>query len=531
MHQQTDSPAISSHASIPETRTPGPRRGTGAALSCALAVVLLAVSSCTPSKPPPPITRLSNLDVDPLILARVDEEVRKAADAPGNPKVRCRLAYAYDANGLEEPAITEYRALGKIAPNDPLWPYRAAICLIESGNAAGGRAEIVAVTERFPNFAPAWHRLALIHLEEGDLAAARAAIDRCLASRPLSLPGKTTLADIHLREGDAERAVSILEDVTRAATDDRHARFLLGRAYQRTGRDDAVVEVLLSEGAGAVARAVEDPREQTMAGLQTGLAREVDRGIALIQAGRAADAVRVLEAALRAHPNDSNIMLNLAQARAQAGDTPGALSMIKTAAETDSKNFRVHLVRAILELGAGDAAMNPKATGSLGAPPPAASDADREKARKHYETALASGSRAARFGPKEWRSHFTYARAAHRSGQLDLARSALEKAQQIVPNDAEVNQFMFELTWQLNDRKAALAALERVVAVNPNNLVSWVNLVHTRAALEDFEGAAAALERARAIDPGHPRVIGAAEKLDTLRAAAGSSQTNSPRSP
>ena len=477
---------------------------------------------CTPKTPPPALTMSSTIDVDPLVKERITEEARRAEKALSDPKERSRLAFTYDANEVFELAAKEYGILAQLAPRDPLWPYLQAICTIDARKPAEGRTAIEAVTTRFPSFAPAWDRLAKLRLDEGDLPGAKQATESALSANPAALPAKVMLADIALREGNAGEAVRLLEEVTRAATDDRHARFLLGRAYQRNGRDDAVVEVLLSEGAGALPRRLQDPRESTIATFRTGLSSEVDRGIALIQAGRAPEAVQVLERILRAHPEDSNVLLNLSQARNQAGDLPGALATIAQAAEVDPKNFRIQMVRAGLELGAGELLTNPRVPpGSPpGTVPPKPTPTDLVAAQKHFETALAAGSRAARFGPNEWRTHFAYARAAYRNEEYAIARDSLLKAQELAPDQPEISQFLFEIAWRASDQESALIALENAVRLNPQHLPNWVNLVHCRGGLGDLDGAAEALAKAKEIQANHPRVIDAAAKLDTLRAEA-----------
>jgi len=521
----------------PDRRSPSRPMGSARVRGTQLlaAIALLTGTACGPSTPPPPLAKPGpEIELDPLIRSALDRTLLRVVKAAGDPEIRRDLAFVYDANSLDSLARTEYQSLATLAPRDPLWPYRAAVCLLDLGRSDEGRAALEALEERLPGFPPALHRLALLRLSDGDLPGARLAIERCLASAPSSLPAKVTLADLHLREGDAAKARELLETVTLAAPDDRHAKFLLGRALQRTGGDETVAEVLLEEGAGAAARLVEDPREQEIARAQTGLSLEIDRGIALIQAGRPGDAVRVLEAVLGSHPDDANVLLNLSQARNAAGDLPGALSTIARATEVDPENFRVHLVRSLLELGAGDLAIRgtvvdpgPQAFEELPGmlpsntprpdPERTVTDADRARARGHYETALTSGARASRLGSQDHRAQFVYARAAHRAGQLEVARSALLKARDLAPDDRETIQFLFEVSFQLEDQDSALGALELLAELDPGNLVPWVNLVHLRRRAGDLDGALKALGRAEGIDASHPRVLDAKAKLDAAR--------------
>jgi tetratricopeptide (TPR) repeat protein len=411
--------------------------------------------------------------------------------------------------------MAEYAAAAQIDPKDPYWPIRTAICLLERGDVVAGRRALEEVVERSPAYAPAWHRLAGVLLVNGDTAGARAAVDRCLAILPTAYRAQATLADILLRSGDAAGAIPLLEEVTRADSSHKQAMYLLGRAYQQTGRTDEMVDLLLGEGAGALPLWVEDGREIALLELKSGLAEEMSRAITLLSTGRAREAVPRLERDHRYHPKDASVLINLAQARRDVGDLPRALAELDTAASLEPSNFRVHYVRALLLLDAGDAAIQGRGVGGTagtGQPNP-------DLARRHFLEARDAAERAARLTAEEWRVHLAVARASSRLEDNIGARQALLAARKVVPANTEVNQWLFEVCWQIGDTEMALSALEALVAADPRSLIGWVNLIHVRAERKDFDGARAALDKAREIDPMHARVVDAATKLEERIAA------------
>jgi tetratricopeptide (TPR) repeat protein len=490
-----------------------------------IATSALGIVGCGPSGPPPPITRPQDLDVDPLIRLALQSQVDPVVADPFDGSLRGRLAMAYEANELFSQAIEEYGHANTLAPADPLWPFRAAVCLLDRGDIGAGRTALEAVVARYPRFAPGWHRLAVIRLDESDLAGARSALDRCLQILPSALPAKATLADLHLRNDETAAAIGLLEEVTRTDPSNLQARFLLGRAYQRSGRDDPAVEVLLSDGAGAAPVFVADPREQQISSLESGLAVEMDRGIALLQAGRAREAEVQLERVHRYHPGEVSVLINLAQAHQQAGNAKGAISVLDLAASEEPENFRVHLVRAMIELTIGDAAANPGAAAVPGqAPPP---PPNLSVAHHHFDEARKAARLAVRYGPQEWRTHFALGRASSRLKDLVEARQSLVAARELAPTNLEINMWLFETCWKLNDLGGSRAALESAVEADPQHIAAWVNLVHVRIAQGDADGAREALARAQQINPTHQRVIDAANKLSALPPA----DPSTPRKP
>ncbi|MCA8960515.1 MAG: tetratricopeptide repeat protein, partial [Planctomycetes bacterium] len=279
---------------------------------------------------------------------------------------------------------------------------------------------------------------------------------------------------------------------------------------------DPTVEVLLSEGAGALPSPVADPRERYVTALKSGVGVEVGRAIQLIQSGRAKDGARHLRFVLQFEKDDPAIWTNLATALWNTGEFDEAIAAVDRATTLDPENYRYHLVKAEILIAAGDAAKagkseNPLQQSSAKAPDP-------ERAKELYSGARSAADLAIRFAPRdEWRPYFARGKAASRLGDRLEARDALNTARTLNRENSEVCMWLFEVCWQLNDRKLATEALEDAVALAPKNLIAWVNLVHVRIEAKNWDGARQALDRAAAIDPTHERVVKAREKLEQLR--------------
>ncbi|MEM7260910.1 MAG: tetratricopeptide repeat protein [Planctomycetota bacterium] len=496
-----------SHRSGASTSRPAARdRWLTVVLGITLGALALTFTGCTPSEPPPPITKPTGIDVDPLIQTVLDRVADEAESSPNDAEARGKLGLAYEANQLYEKARESYQNAHAMDRSEPYWTYRDAVCRISLGDIEGAISQLEQITADHFGFAPAWHRLATLRLSQGDIPGAKQAADECLRIKPDAYPAMVTRAEIHLRDGEAQPAIDLLTEVTRNNASDRQAKFVLGRAYQQSGRDDAAVSILLEEGAGAPPQFVSDPRDTQLNLLKSGLSIEVDRSIALLQAGRAPEAITRLERAIVHHGDNASVLSNLAYAYRDAGRFEKGLETADKALELQPENYRLHLAKAQILLSAGSLATSEKRL---------------DEANDFFERARIAAKKSAEHGPEDWRTHFAIAQAASR-GKDDLeARDALITARRLDPTNLDLNMWMFETCWKLNDRPRAVAALETAIQHHPNQLVPWVNMVHCRIESQDFDGAREALARAKTIAPNHERVVAAERRLANAAPAPG----------
>jgi arylsulfatase A-like enzyme len=94
-----------------------------------------------------------------------------------------------------------------------------------------------------------------------------------------------------------------------------------------------------------------------------------------------------------------------------------------------------------------------------------------------------------------------YAEACRFTGRLDRALALYQKVVKL-PNPVAADFFGLGVTWHMkgNERKAC-ENLERAVAMEPEDVNSWINLANGRLALKDWDAAERAFSKAAALDP------------------------------
>jgi len=144
-------------------------------------------------------------------------------------------------------------------------------------------------------------------------------------------------AQMALSEGDYNSAVGLAESAAEASPQDIEIRGLLGNAYFGAGRfasaeaayGDALSlapnqpSIILKRALVQIAQGKNDEAVSLLQASQ-GMVDPADYGLALALAGRAADAVQILDVAARANGADSRVRQNLALALGLSGDWQNA---------------------------------------------------------------------------------------------------------------------------------------------------------------------------------------------------------------
>jgi predicted O-linked N-acetylglucosamine transferase (SPINDLY family) len=247
------------------------------------------------------------------------------------------------------------------------------------------------------------------------------------------------------------------------------------------------------------------------------------RALALVNLERYEASVEAFKQALHAEPNDVLTLTQLASVLSALGQGREAEHMLHRAYELDRDNMTALLKLAAVkhENGKADeAAMllrklvqrdpnHPIAWQVLG---------DIALMQRDYSAAMRSFARAAALNPRDARLHYNFAMAAFESGQLTLARDALERALVVDPKLIQAKSQLLYIKRKLADWQHVAqlnAEVQQLVALEVPGVLPFAFLSETDdSALQLKSARTFALQIERKIRGWpRPRVLGAGSKL------------------
>ncbi len=346
---------------------------------------------------------------------------------------------------------------------------------------------------------------ALDSLARGELAAAAQAADGALRLRPdepLALVVQAQAAASGGDRGAAERSIERMQRGSLASQNLRvRARLLRAGWLLDAGRAHEALDVL---------EALDRDTPNVGAALNLlGLARSA--------VGDRLGAMRAFERAIELHPHKEVALLNLARAQREQGQLEEAKSTLARAlglapdyadgwvlygvvlADLRATNARHVLVRAA-QLAPTDAT-------------PLAAQGALDLADQQYERAAESFRQALARDPEHAIARTNLGIALARLGRNDLAQRAFEEVTQRAPHVGEAWNGLGALRLQSGQFETAVGALRQAVTLLPEDPNPSINLGRALEGLQQWDAASRAYREALRRQPQHPA---AAERLLAL---------------
>ncbi len=248
------------------------------------------------------------------------------------------------ASGLAAPQPRE-----SVPSAEALAGLAEALATHRAGDITRAEALYRGVLAEARHFPQAMHLLGILLTETARPQEAAALLRQAIALRPGHADTATALARACAECGELPEAIALVEDVLATRPRDVGLRLALAQLQARAGDPRAAVATARQ----AVGLAPDDPRaraalachlvaagqpEAALVEAEAGLARRGDmadawlaRGVALRALGRAPEAVAALDRAANLAPDQAPILLAMANARADSGDTATALDLLRQA--------------------------------------------------------------------------------------------------------------------------------------------------------------------------------------------------------
>lgn len=426
--------------------------------------------------------------LDPQLRNYLLKFIRAAYADPSNAEVHGELGLVYEANEMWPHAQASFEIAAELAHDDPLAEHHIAICQESAGEINAAMARRQAIAERFPNFAPNHQSLGNLQLDGGLLDEAASSYQAVMRLAPGESAGFVGFADVGLRQGSASEAVNLLEPVTQAHPRDKSAHQILGLAYQRLGREaEAKRELALGQQAGKAV--IYDAWTKQLPSHGKSLGRQTRRATAYLNANNAQKAIEIFEEALMWHPENVELLNNLAIACMRRGDLSRARALLLSASETNRQHVPTFVNLAACHVRLGET-----------------------------KQALEFADQAVENGPKSAQAHLIRGHCLIHLKRYEEALSALRTSAELDPRNASVHLALGQVGTSLDRLAEAKQSYGNAIDAAPNNVRAYTALAQTCLSLGEMQEAAAALEVARKLAPAAPAVAALQKRLANLNA-------------
>ena len=447
-----------------------------ALLVLALTLILATKFSLWPMlrASPPVVHPSAERTLDPDVAALVAAKVARAEKHPREASAHGDLGLVYEANLLWEEARDSYAEAVRLAPDDPGWRLHLAIATRQAGDFEGALTMLRTLAEQYPDDAAVQQRLGEALLEHGDFAEAEAAFRRVIARSPERPHGYAGLGDALLQQDRPAEAAEALERAVAMAPDYRAAHYLLGQAYQRMNRpEEAARERSLGVDAGRAY--LPDALTDRVRAYAVNLTARLQRAGEYLNAGNPKKAVELLTKAYKTHPENVDVINNLAVALLRMRRTDEARRLIERARTLDDARFSTYLNLSSWAMQAG-----------------------------RPEQALAFADSALARAPTHPQALFARGQTLARLGRLPEALDALAETLRRDPTKTEAHALSGDLLFRLKRYEEAETQYREALRLDPNMFPAEVGLARIAWVQGRPEEARAALARARTLAPDHP---------------------------
>jgi tetratricopeptide (TPR) repeat protein len=436
----------------------------------ALVAWLARVRSHPPVEPEHPET------VSPELADYLPRFIQAVRDKPESAEAHANLGLVYEANEMWPEARKCFENAADLDRKEPLASYHAGLAAIEMKDDAGAELALRQATKRARTFAPAHHRLGLFYLDAGDLVRAAPELDRAFGLAPGEVVTRIALGDLKLRQKDYAGAATILEEAAKQAPTNGTVRHLLGTAYKELGRaEDADRQFKRAKSAGA--RFMVDEWSKKLPAHAMSLPRQMARATAFLNAGRPAEAASILENALQWHPDNPDLLNNLAIAKMNAGELDKAGVYLGRSLAANPTHALTHVNMAALAARRGD-----------------------------LEGALASATHAVELAPDIAETHRKRAALLLQLHRPEEALAEALRTRDLDPESGSSHLGLARAYTDLGRGPEAITEFRAAIDADPTLPGAYVGLVEALVAAGDRGGAREALDAATKALPKHPQI-------------------------
>lgn len=406
-----------------------------------------------------------------------DMHLRSKVD-PDSALHRGRLGMAYDANGFTEAAAETYKQARTLDSDDVRWPYLESLALSAQGRIEDAINVMGLAIRLDSSYLPARLAKGYWLIDLGEFESACETFERAKTisdGDPQSVALTLGLAQCQLELGDTERANRTLDTLPTSGLP-AYAEFIkarVNRASDGLTADQSEWTALddISQMSWA------DPIAGAVVEYTRGLSNEALLAQRLINAGRATDALQLIESLRERHPDVVHLIELRSAALISLGRRTEAISALRDGLRRFPEEHLLHFNLGILldSIGQIDVAL------------------------KQYDQAI---SYQEDFLPAYDRK----AKLLIRQGLNERARDVLIASLAHRPSDAATFNLLGVLYGGLGDWERSVEYLTNATRLEPENVNILVSLALSLSELQRYEDALNIIERAKILDPQNPKL-------------------------
>ena len=359
------------------------------------------------------LTGLAQVSLSRNAPGESEKLLLQAAQASPAVGPRLLLAQLYIAQTRLPAAAEQLRLAGEAAPDDPEVAAVKGLLALSEGRATEAIELLTKAQAKLPQRLGVVLALAAAHVRAGQIEKARGVLQAVLQQAPQSLPVRMALGTVDLRSGNSDEATKIAKALQTEFPQQRHGYVLEAQVDVARRRYDEAVAVLR----------VAYRQEPTWQVLK-------DLVFTTELAGRANDAVELLEGWVAKRPNDVEAQLTLASALQAAQQPDRALTHYQAVLKTDEQNVVALNNAAWLYQGMADPRALGLAERALSRAPDNAAVLDTLGTillkQNREADAIGHLEKAAQLAPKTLETRYHLAQAQAALGRKAEARATLQ---------------------------------------------------------------------------------------------------------
>jgi tetratricopeptide (TPR) repeat protein len=424
------------------------RRALAVCLIVALVAAAGAAALCLWPRPAPLALPEPNLDgADPAVAAAVELAQSAVRGAPRSADTWGRLGMVLAAHGFYPESIRCFNEAEQLDPLEPRWPYFQGVMLTLSDQEAALIPLRRAVELCEPGLTAPRLRLAEVLLGQGHDGEAEALFQSVSLRDAANPQAHLGLARVAYQRSDWPGGLLHLDRAVRSPFTRRAALILLAEVHQRQGdRAAAEREQRLASDLPADPEPP-DPWLEQLDQFRVGQQAQLALASRLLQQGRTAEAVGVLQELVGRYPESASAWLGLGRALVQQERYRAAEQALNEAARRDPARVEVQFYLGVVLFQQGrtrEAAHffrratelrpdNALAQYNLG---------QCLKAQGDRRGAIAAFQATVHYKPHHAQAHTNLGELLAQDGQQELARQHLRLALELDPSDARAKAIL-----------------------------------------------------------------------------------------